>query len=100
MSVVRANRRKTSRPPADFRFRTRLRLPRLTALKLGLSAPIAPGICRVESPAGGSILITSAPRAASTIAQHGPAITCGASSTRSPDRAEDWVISLSDYLVI
>ena len=34
-----------------------LRLPRLTALKLGLSAPTAPGICRVESPAGGSTLI-------------------------------------------
>ena len=26
------------------------RLPRLTALKLGLSVPRAPGICRVESP--------------------------------------------------
>ena len=34
-----------------------LRLPRLTALKLGLSVPTAPGICRVESPAGGSTLI-------------------------------------------
>ena len=29
-----------------------LRLPRLTALKLGLSVPTAPGICRVESPRG------------------------------------------------
>ena len=52
-----------------------LRLPRLTALKLGLSVPTAPGICRVESPAGGSTLMTSAPRSASSIAQNGPAIT-------------------------
>src|SRR5438874_3513942 len=82
MSVKRASRRKTPRPSAFLRFRTRPRLPRLTALKLGLSRPTAPGITRVESPAGGSILITSAPRSASTIAQYGPAITCVTSSTR------------------
>jgi hypothetical protein len=34
----------------------------LTALKLGLSVPTAPGIVRGESPCGGSILMTSAPR--------------------------------------
>src|SRR5437763_9912436 len=87
MSVERASRRKTPRPSAFLRFRTRPRLPRFTALKLGLSAPTAPGIWRVESPAGGSILITSAPRSASSIAQKGPAITCVTSSTRSPSSA-------------
>src|SRR5437763_4955213 len=87
MSVDRARRVNTSRPSLDFKLRTTLRLPRFTALKLGLSAPTAPGIWRVESPAGGSILITSAPRSASSIAQKGPAITCVASSTRRPSSA-------------
>src|SRR5258706_2952431 len=102
MSVEAASRMKTARPSSLFRLRTMLRLPRLTALKLGLSAPTAPGICRVESPAGGSILITSAPRSASSIEQNGPAMTCVTSSTRSPFSAEedDVVISSSDYLVI
>ena len=53
MSVERASRANDSRGlPRVFRLRTTLRLPRLTALKLGLSAPTAPGICRVESPDG------------------------------------------------
>ena len=78
-----------------------LRLPRLTALKLGLSVPDAPGICRVESPAGGSTLMTVAPRSASIIAQNGPAITCVTSSTRRPSRARrNLVIYSSGYLVI
>src|SRR5437867_5828683 len=84
MSVDRARRANTSRPSSDLRLSTTLRFPRLTALKLGLSAPTAPGICRVESPAGGSILMASAPRSASSIAQNGPAITCVTSSTRNP----------------
>src|SRR5207248_11554090 len=87
MSDDRASRPNTSRPSADLRLITALRFPRFTALKLGLSAPTAPGIWRVESPAGGSILITSAPRSASSIAQKGPAITCVTSSTRSPSSA-------------
>ena len=48
------------------------RLPRLTALKPGLSVPDAPAMRRVESPPGGSTLITSAPMSHSCIAQNGP----------------------------
>src|SRR6476661_8337133 len=87
MSVGRARRTNASRPAAVFRLSTTLRLPRLTALKLGLSPATAPGIWRVESPDGGSILITSAPRSASSIAQNGPAITCVTSRTRIPASA-------------
>src|SRR5262249_6835717 len=87
MSVDRARRGTTSRPPGVLRSTTTLRSPRFTALKLGLSAPTARGIRRVESPDGGSILITSAPRSASSIAQNGPAITCVTSSTRRPSSA-------------
>src|SRR5439155_7455923 len=54
MSVARARRVTISRPSACFRLIATLRFPRFTALKLGLSAPTAPGICRVESPAGRS----------------------------------------------
>ena len=47
-------------------------LPRLTALNAALSLPLAPAMLRVESPAGGSTLITRAPMSASNIAQYGP----------------------------
>src|SRR2546423_1348241 len=87
MSLACASRRNTARPIAAFRSRTMLRLPRLTALNAGVSLPTAPGICRVESPDGGSTLITSAPRSASSIAVKGPAITCVVSSTRRPSSA-------------
>src|SRR5437773_6573342 len=87
MSVARARRVNTSRPWTVLRFTTRLRLPRFTALKLGLSAATPPGICLDESPAGGSTLTTSAPRSARIIAQNGPAITCVTSSTRNPASA-------------
>src|SRR2546427_1729290 len=100
MSDERASRVRTSRPSFILRLITTLRFPRLTALKLGLSPRTAPGICRVESPDGGSILITSAPRSARTIAQNGPAITWVTSSTRRPSSAVDLVIGLSGYLVI
>src|SRR5262245_37553855 len=89
MSDARARRVKISRPSGVLRLSTTLRLPRLTALKLGLSDPTAPGIWRVESPAGGSILTTSAPRSARSVAQNGPAITCVTSRTRTPARAAD-----------
>src|SRR5262245_26905903 len=54
---------------------------------------------RVESPPGGSTLITSAPRSASCIAQNGPAITCVTSRTRIPSRAVgEWVMSGSVHV--
>ena len=84
---MRASRVNASRPGADLRLRTMPRLPRLTALNAGLSVPTAPAIRRVESPPGGSILITSAPMSHSSIAQYGPAITCVTSRTRTPSSA-------------
>ncbi len=70
--TIRASRLKSCWPSGDFRFNTRLRLPRFTALKLGLSVPTAPTICRVESPDGGSILITSAPEVREDHGAEGP----------------------------
>ena len=63
------------------------RFPRFTALKLGLSWPAAPDIRRLESPPGGSTLMTSAPMSHSCMAQKGPAITCVTSTTRMPANA-------------
>src|SRR5262245_40057446 len=87
MSARLVRRRKASRPNGDLRSRTMPRFPRLTALKLALSVPTAPAIRRVESPPGGSTLITSAPISHSCIAQYGPAITWVMSTTRTPARA-------------
>ena len=42
---------------------------RFTALKAALSVPVPPAIARVESPCGGSTLMTRAPMSASNIAQ-------------------------------
>jgi enoyl-CoA hydratase len=67
-------------------------LPRLTALKAGLSLPTEPAIARVESPPGGSTLITRAPMSHSSIAQYGPAITCVTSSTVMPSSNFVWDI--------
>ena len=43
-----------------------------------------PSKCRVLSPAKGSILMTSAPRSASTMPQDGPIAMCENSMTRNP----------------
>ena len=67
-------------------------LPRLTALKAGLSLPRPPAMPRVESPAGGSTLMTRAPMSASNIAQYGPAITWVASRTTMPSSNVAWDI--------
>src|SRR5688572_29791392 len=67
-------------------------LPRFTALKAGLSPPIDPAMARVESPAGGSTLITRAPMSQSSIAQYGPAITCVTSRTIMPSSNVVWTI--------
>ena len=74
-------------------------LPRLTALKAGLSLPRAPAMLRVESPAGGSTLITRAPMSASNIAQYGPAITWVASRTTMPSSNVAWDINESVAVV-
>jgi enoyl-CoA hydratase/carnithine racemase len=68
-------------------------LPRFTAPNAGLSPPLAPAMARVESPEGGSTLITRAPMSDSNIAQYGPAITWVASSTTMPSSSFTWDIS-------
>ena len=54
-----------------------------------MSSPLMrkPSERRVESPPGGSTLITSAPMSASTWPQNGPAITCVSSRTRTSSSA-------------
>src|SRR5882762_1664370 len=62
-----------------------LRLLRLRLRKWTVSSPRkAPPVLRIESPSGGSTLITSAPKSANNIVASGPAISCEKSSTRSP----------------
>ena len=68
-------------------------LPRLTAWNAGLSLPAAPAMARVESPAGGSTLITRAPMSDSNIAQYGPAITWVASTTTMLSSSFAWDIT-------
>src|SRR5262245_21490978 len=74
-------------------------LPRLTALNAALSLPRAPAMARVESPAGGSTLMTRAPMSASNIAQYGPAITWVASRTTMPSSSVAWDINESVAIV-
>src|SRR5262245_39160645 len=99
MSAERASRVNTSRPRGRCRSSTMPSLPRLTALKAGLSLPRAPAMARVESPDGGSTLMTRAPISDSNIAQYGPAITCAASRTTMPSSNVDWDISGSAAIV-
>src|SRR5829696_10568618 len=54
---------------------------------------------RVESPEGGSTLITRAPISASNIAQYGPAITWVASRTTMPSSNVAWDINGSIAIV-
>jgi enoyl-CoA hydratase/carnithine racemase len=54
---------------------------------------------RVESPAGGSTLMTRAPMSASNIAQYGPAITWVASRTTMPSSNVAWDINESVAIV-
>src|SRR5688572_8064762 len=91
-SAVRASRRNASRPSGFCRSRTTPSLPRFTALNAALSVPVEPAMVRVESPVGGSILITRAPMSHSNIAQYGPAITWVTSSTTMPSSNVLWDI--------
>src|SRR6185503_10340510 len=74
-------------------------LPRFTALNAALSLPWLPAMVRVESPAGGSTLITRAPMSASNIAQYGPAMTWVASRTTMPSSNVGWDINESVAIV-
>src|SRR5688572_2075252 len=99
MSAEPASRLKTLRPCSVLRSMTVPSLPRLTALNAALSLPRAPAMLRVESPAGGSTLITRAPMSASNIAQYGPAITWVASRTTMPSSNVAWDINESVGIV-
>src|SRR6187402_791198 len=99
MSAARASRLNTLRPFSVLRSITVPSLPRLTALNAALSLPWAPAMLRVESPAGGSTLMTRAPMSASNIAQYGPAITWVASRTTMPSSNVAWDINESVAIV-
>ena len=71
----------------------------MTAENAGLSPPQAPAIARVESPSGGSTLITRAPMSDSNIAQYGPAITWVTSSTTMPSSDFAWDITGSSAVL-
>src|SRR5450756_831673 len=58
---------------------------RLLRLKTGNSADPKPTLARVRSPSGGSTLMTSAPRSASTMLHDGPITVWPNSSTRMPE---------------
>src|SRR5262245_33905064 len=80
-SLERINFSTPARPSARCRSIARLFLLRLNTGKK--PAPAA-SRRRVLSPAGGSTLITSAPRSASTRPQEGPITMCANSTTRTP----------------
>src|SRR5262245_50203594 len=88
MSELRASRLNTSRPCSVFKSRTMPCLPRLTALKAGLSSPRAPAMLRVQPPLGGPTLNTRAPMSARNSGQYGPAMTWVASRTTMPSSNE------------
>ena len=67
-----------------LRSSTRLRLLRLSAVKLTLSPLRIGGVARLMSPPGGSTLTTSAPMSASSVPHSGPAMKFASSMTRIP----------------
>src|SRR5690606_31169928 len=76
--------RARSRSAASFRSSTIERLPRFSEAKFSEKPPRIGGHWRSASPPGGSTLMTSAPKSASSIAQNGPAATWQNSTTRTP----------------
>src|SRR2546427_701276 len=88
----------TATPSTRLRSSTSPRLLRLTA-RNGADTPGAASrsMARVVSPPGGSILMTSAPMSASSMAQKGPAITWVWSRTRSPSSACAWSLTPEVY---
>ena len=68
------------------------RLAAVDGVEGGLSPPAPPAIARVESPRGGSTLMTRAPMSASNIAQYGPAITWVDIETTMPSSNVVWDI--------
>jgi len=75
---------KAARPSGVCRSSTMPRLPRLKVVLITLWPPARVDRPRDQSPAGGSTFTTSAPQAASKVAQYGPAMPWLASSTNSP----------------
>src|SRR5574343_379425 len=80
-SAVAHKRTAVSAPPGSCRW---MRMLFLLRLNIGKKPPPAPGKWRVRSPSGGSTLITSAPRSASTRPQAGPMTMWLNSTTRRP----------------
>src|SRR5262249_24801362 len=86
----------TSFASGVVRFRTTLRLPRLSSSKGGFAGSSAPATVRYKprkgSPSGGSIFTTSAPQSASTAPADGPATHNPSSTTRIPVNGPDMTL--------
>src|SRR5208337_1840987 len=84
-SAFTARRRTRSRPCSFLMSMTMLRLLRLKLRKAAVRPPrCGPTLRRIESPSGGSILMTSAPRSPSSCVQNGPEMTAVRSRMRKP----------------
>src|SRR5688572_23511469 len=87
-SAVVTRRSNIARPRGDFRLSVTPFLPELSSRKNHASSPRwSESAVRPGSPAGGSILTTSAPSHASIWVHDGPASYCVRSSTRIPASA-------------
>ena len=78
----------------------RLFLPQFKCAKYALLPARIGGCMRMKSPSGGSILITSAPRSASSRVQYGPDTIVVKSSTRTPLRISLFTGSLGAIFLL
>src|SRR5215212_10973001 len=90
-SAVATSRRAAATASSRFKSSTTLFLPVLSWPKEVLAPLRKGGRDRIMSPSGDSILITSAPRSASSRVQCGPAIVVVKSTTRMPARASVFI---------
>src|SRR5208337_1438755 len=84
---------------AWWRSTARLFLPQFRCAKYALLPARIGGCVRMKSPSGGSILITSAPRSASSRVQYGPDTIVVKSSTRTPLRMSSFTGGLGALLL-
>src|SRR5207247_4417100 len=87
MSAPLARRRIISWPAFSFRFTHTPFLVRLSRMNRADSPWVKGPISRSQSPSGGSILVTAAPRSPRLMAQSGPGTPCETSITLIPASA-------------
>src|ERR1700730_9760572 len=92
-SDMRASLSRISIACGRLRSSTRLRLLRLSAVRLTPPPSRSGGVARPMSPCGGSTLTTSAPMSASSVPASGPAMKFASSMTRTP--ASGFAMSMS-----